>query len=126
MLATTRLSLLLCGVLGVGTTAALAVYAGIGAVYGALDDVGWLGIAWVCMLQLGAMAFCAAAWRSVADNGEAGDMGPICSQWNLLGTPTLYLLDAKGVIRHKWLDSPGEKTIDEAIDNLIKEAAGKN
>jgi putative membrane protein len=68
MLATTRLSLALCGVVGVGVTAALAVYAGIGAVYGALDDVGWLGLAWVCMLQLGAMAFCAAAWRSIADN----------------------------------------------------------
>lgn len=68
MLATTRLSLALCGVLGVGVTAALAAYAGVGAVYGALDDVGWLGLAWVCMLQLGSMAFCAAAWRSVADN----------------------------------------------------------
>src|SRR5262249_20138100 len=67
MLTTTRLSLLLCGVLGVGITAALAVYAGLGAVYGALDDVGWLGIAWVCMLQLASMAFCAAAWRGVAD-----------------------------------------------------------
>jgi putative membrane protein len=68
MLATTRLSLALCGVVGVGVTAALAVYAGIGAVYGALDDVGWLGLAWVCMLQLASMAFCAAAWRSVAES----------------------------------------------------------
>jgi putative membrane protein len=68
MLATTRLSLALCGALGIGVTAALAVYAGIGSVYGALDDVGWLGLAWVCMLQLGSMAFCAAAWRSVADD----------------------------------------------------------
>jgi len=68
MLATTRLSLVLCAALGVGLTAALAAYAGIGAVYGALDDVGWLGIAWVCMLQLASMAFCAAAWRAVAEN----------------------------------------------------------
>jgi len=68
MLATTRLSLLLCGILGVTVTAALAAYAGLGAVYGALDDVGWLGLAWVCMLQLGSMAFCAAAWRAVAED----------------------------------------------------------
>jgi len=68
MLATTRLSLILGGGLGVGVVAALTAYAGFGAVYGALDDVGWLGLAWVCMLQLGSMAFCAAAWRSVADN----------------------------------------------------------
>ena len=68
MVATTRLSLLVGGVLGVGVVAALTAYAGFGAVYGALDDVGWLGLAWVCMLQLGSMAFCAAAWRSVANN----------------------------------------------------------
>jgi putative membrane protein len=66
MLATTRLSLILGGVLGVGVVAALTAYAGIGSVYAALDDVGWLGIAWVCMLQLGSMAFCAAAWKSLA------------------------------------------------------------
>ncbi len=66
MLATTRVSLALAGVLGVGVTAALAAYAGLGSVYGALDNVGWLGLAWVCMLQLGSMAFCAAAWRSLA------------------------------------------------------------
>ena len=65
-------------------------------------------------------------WRSFADHSEGGDMGPICNQWNLVGTPTLYLLDAKGVIRHKWLGGPGEKAIDEAIEKLIKEAAGKN
>src|SRR5215831_7192110 len=70
MLATTRLSLALCGVLGVGVAAALAAYAGIGSVYGALDDVGWLGLAWVCMLQLGSMAFCAAAWKVVADRSS--------------------------------------------------------
>src|SRR5262249_10663507 len=68
MLATTRLSLALCGVLGVGVTAGLAAYAGLGSVYGALDDVGWLGLAWVCMLQLGSMVLCAAAWRYVAEN----------------------------------------------------------
>jgi putative membrane protein len=70
MLAATRRSLVLCGVLGVGVTAALAAYAGIGTVYGALDDVGWLGIAWVCMLQLGSMACCAAAWRSLANDAS--------------------------------------------------------
>lgn len=68
MLATTRLSLLLGGVLGVGVVAALTAYAGFGSVYGALDDVGWLGLAWVCMLQVGSMAFGAAAWRSLAAN----------------------------------------------------------
>src|SRR5262249_19006825 len=43
-------------------------YAGLGTIYGALRDVGWLGLAWICMLQLGSMALCAAAWMAVADN----------------------------------------------------------
>jgi glycosyltransferase 2 family protein len=68
MLATTRLGLALCGALGIAVTAVLAARAGLPTVYRALHDVGWLGLAWVCMLQLGAMAFCAAAWKSVAED----------------------------------------------------------
>ena len=41
---------------------------------------------------------------------------------HLAGTPTLYLIDHKGVIRHKRLGSPGEKAIDAAIGKLVKEA----
>jgi hypothetical protein len=60
-------------------------------------------------------------WRSFADHGDAG-RGAISTQWNLRGTPTLYVVDHKGVIRHKWLGSPGEKKIDETLEKLIKEA----
>jgi hypothetical protein len=62
-------------------------------------------------------------WRSFADPGELGQ-GSIAAQWNLPGTPTLYLLDSNGVIRHKWVGSPGEKALDAAVDRLIKEAEG--
>ncbi|MBV8752461.1 MAG: flippase-like domain-containing protein [Hyphomicrobiales bacterium] len=68
MLARKRLGLVLCGALGVGIIAALAAHAGLATVYGALDRVGWFGLAWVCVLQLVAMAFCAAAWKSVAED----------------------------------------------------------
>jgi len=62
-------------------------------------------------------------WRSFADHGgKGGDMGPIATKWNLQGTPTLFVLDHKGMIRYRWLGSPGEKKIDEAINSLIKEA----
>jgi hypothetical protein len=62
-------------------------------------------------------------WRSFADPGDLGQ-GGIAAKWNLAGTPTLYAIDAKGVIRHKWVGSPGEKVIDAALDKLIKEAQG--
>jgi hypothetical protein len=65
-------------------------------------------------------------WRTFADT-KIGDgyFGPICATWNLTGTPTLYVLDHKGVIRNKWLGSPGEKVIDDALEKLIKEAEGE-
>ena len=64
-------------------------------------------------------------WRSFADSGTAGQ-GPIAARWNLTNTPTLYLLDARGVIRHKWPGSPGHEAIDSALDKLLQEAGGKN
>jgi hypothetical protein len=63
-------------------------------------------------------------WRSFW-NGPQGTRGPISTAWNVRGWPTLYLIDHKGVIRHKWLGSPGDKVMDEAIDKLIKEAEAK-
>jgi hypothetical protein len=61
-------------------------------------------------------------WRSFADDGR------ITSKWNLHGTPTLYVLDHKGVIRHKWVGSPGENGLLAALQELIKETEpdGKN
>jgi hypothetical protein len=60
-------------------------------------------------------------WRTFADPGPLGQ-GAIATRWNLTSTPTLYLLDHRGVIRYKWLASPGEKAIDAALDRLLKEA----
>ena len=64
-------------------------------------------------------------WRSFADLGNAGQ-GAIAARWNLTNTPTLYVLDARGVIRYKWPGSPGHEVIDSALDRLIKEAKGEN
>ena len=55
-------------------------------------------------------------WRSFADQGN------IAARWNLSATPTFYVIDHKGVIRHKWVGSPGEKAIDAALEKLIHEA----
>jgi hypothetical protein len=55
-------------------------------------------------------------WRSFADPD-----GGIASKWNLSATPTLYVIDTEGIIRHKWVGAPGAKAIDAALDKLIKE-----
>jgi peroxiredoxin len=62
-------------------------------------------------------------WRSFFDGSTSG---PIASKWNVHGWPTLYVIDAKGVIRHKWVGSPGDEAMDKAIDKLVGEAAGRS
>jgi len=54
-------------------------------------------------------------WRSFAFQ-EA-----INAKWNP-NTPGYYVLDAKGMIRHKWVGPPGETAIDAALEKLITEA----
>jgi hypothetical protein len=60
-------------------------------------------------------------WRSFADAGPAG-AGPIASKWNISATPTFFVIDHEGVIRHKWAGPPGEKVLDAALDQLIEAA----
>ena len=64
-------------------------------------------------------------WRTFADPATAVGTGAIAAKWNLGATPTLYVIDPKGVIRHKWLAAPGDKAIDAALEKLLKEAEGK-
>jgi hypothetical protein len=63
-------------------------------------------------------------WRSFW-NGEQGTGGPISADWNVHGWPTLYVIDADGVIRHKHVGSPGDKKLDAEIDALVKKAEKK-
>jgi hypothetical protein len=64
-------------------------------------------------------------WRSFV-NGEE-----IVAKWNLPGTPTFYVIDHHGVIRHKWVGSPSgydlsgmpdAKAIASALEQLIRQA----
>jgi hypothetical protein len=60
-------------------------------------------------------------WR----NAIEPEKGSLASRWNVNGYPTLYLVDAEGVIRHSWLGSPGDEVLDQAIDALLDEALKK-
>jgi hypothetical protein len=59
-------------------------------------------------------------WRSWWDGG--GTQGPIGTAWNVHAWPTVYVLDGRRVIRYR--DVTG-KNLDEAVDALLKEAAGR-
>jgi hypothetical protein len=56
-------------------------------------------------------------WRSFW-NGPEGTGGPISTKWNVRGWPTIYVVDAKGVIRFK--NVRGE-AMDKAIAQLLNE-----
>jgi hypothetical protein len=54
-------------------------------------------------------------WRSFFDGSTSG---PIATQWNVSGWPTIYVLDAKGVIRYR--NVRGDD-LDRAIETLLAE-----
>jgi hypothetical protein len=55
-------------------------------------------------------------WRSFWDGGSTD--GPISTQWNVSGWPTIYVLDHQGKIRFK--NVRGE-AMDRAVDQLLRE-----
>lgn len=55
-------------------------------------------------------------WRSWFDGGSAS--GPIATAWNVTGWPTVYIIDAKGMIRFK---DPRGAGLDEAVEELLAE-----
>lgn len=63
-------------------------------------------------------------WRSFW-NGEKGTGGPISSQWNVNGWPTLFLIDHEGVIRNRWLGSPTTEELDGLLEELVPAARTK-
>lgn len=50
-----------------------------------------------------------------------GRQGNIIKGWNIQAFPTLYVLDAKGVIRYKFVGAVS-KELDKAVDKLLAEA----
>jgi hypothetical protein len=61
-------------------------------------------------------------WRSFKNKRPSGGT-TIAAAYQVRGYPSLFLIDHKGVIREKWVGNPGDKVIDERVDELVKEAA---
>jgi peroxiredoxin len=60
-------------------------------------------------------------FRSFTDTAAGDGLGVIGSAWNLFGTPTVFLLDYKGVIRYRHIGIPDKKSIDEVLNQLVNE-----
>ena len=61
-------------------------------------------------------------WPSWRDGNDDNANGPIFRQFNIHGWPTLYILDHRGIIRHRFMGSPGAERMDAAINALVDEA----
>ena len=61
--------------------------------------------------------------RSSRDGGgSASPAGPIARRFNVHGWPSLYLLDAYGIIRHKFYGTPSNQRLTSAIAVLVQTA----
>jgi predicted GTPase len=54
-------------------------------------------------------------WRQAVDGNTNG---PLATKWNVHGWPTIYILDAKGVIRYRDLR---DEAMEKAVETLLKE-----
>jgi peroxiredoxin len=61
-------------------------------------------------------------FRSFTDTADGEGLGVISSAWNLMGTPTLFVVDHQGVIRYSRRGVPDTKALDEVLNKLTKEA----
>jgi len=55
-------------------------------------------------------------WRSFWNGG--GMNGPISRQWKVQGWPSIWVIDARGVIRYREVRGP---QMDRAVDTLLAE-----
>jgi peroxiredoxin len=65
-------------------------------------------------------------FRSFTDKSDGEGLGVIGRAWNLFGTPTVFVLDHKGVIRYRQMGILDRKAIDGVLKELIREAEAKD
>ena len=54
-------------------------------------------------------------WRQAIDCGTSG---PLATQWNIQGWPTIFVIDAEGVIRYR---DVRDQAMTKAVDTLLAE-----
>jgi len=55
----------------------------------------------------------------------AGEGSELLRTFRVRAFPTLYLIDARGVIRKKWVGSPETEVLDREVETLVREAGAK-
>ena len=55
-------------------------------------------------------------WRQAIDESTGG---PLATKWNINGWPTIYVIDAKGVIRYR---DVRDQEMEDAVMKLLAEA----
>jgi thiol-disulfide isomerase/thioredoxin len=60
-------------------------------------------------------------------NGKGGSDGPISSTWNVSGWPTVYVIDANGIIQFEFdgYGAPTSNMLNGSVDELMKEFESK-
>jgi hypothetical protein len=61
-------------------------------------------------------------WRSFWNGG--GMAGPIAEAWQVQAWPSLFLIDAKGILREKWIVGPPADmdVFHKAVEAAVKDA----
>lgn len=64
-------------------------------------------------------------WRSWFDGG--GVDGPIATKWQIARWPTIFVLDADGIIRYVEAGgTPNIEAVEDVVEGLLKERAAKS
>src|SRR5262249_5141847 len=60
-------------------------------------------------------------WRTFQNRREGKPT--ISEEWKVLGLPTLYLIDHKGVVPKRWIGAPPAEELGREVDQLVEQAS---
>lgn len=60
-------------------------------------------------------------WRSFRDKRPG--KRAVSEEWKVIGPPTLYLIDHKGIVRKRWVGAPPTEELDREVDQLVAQVS---